>query len=1014
MSARSSLCVSDLITPDCNNVNNVSILPTSVSVNLAPNPCHIPTIISIRKSKLHKTHIRRHVIFEHLRPLNQHISPSTHAATLIRMALFNSRSVNNKTEWLNNLFTSRHLDFLFLTETWIPPGDYTAFPDLLPPQCSFFNSPRSLGKGGGLATIYKSHFSCRLTPSSCYSSFELQLFELNLSSPVLFALVYRPPKSKDFINEFADFLATIILKYDHAVICGDMNIHVCCESRPLVKEFNQLLDSLNITRATTGPTHNKGHTLDLVLSFGLSTSICDVFPTPLISDHFPIIFTTSIPCSVLNAGPPARLTRSINPSTAPHFSRIFTQSPLNTLDPPCVLTSEALLSIFNSTCTGILDSVAPYGHKKAKKASHKPWLNDTTRALRRLCRRAERKWHKDKLHVSLDILRSCLLDYQRAVNTAKSSYFSNIVSTNSHKPQVLFNIFNSLTNPRDVSSIVPSLTLCINFQTFFISKIAELRAAHSSLAPDPTNSTCLATFTHFEPISLSALTEVVMHLRPSNCPSDCIPPRLLKEVFGAIGPSVCELINSCLTSGSVPLPFKHAIVHPLLKKKNLDTSNFSNFRPISQLPFLSKVLEKVVYAQLQSFLIANGLHETFQSGFKPGHSTESALLRVFNDLILTVDNGNPAALILLDLSAAFDTVDHQILLFRLEHLVGISGSVLTWFQSYLSERTFSVHIGDFASPPAPLSCGVPQGSILGPILFLLYILPLGPILQKHNMAFHCYADDVQIYLPLNNISNDPFQPLLNCIQDIKTWMDTNFLTLNENKTEIIIFDAPPSLPLHSLGLLKSNVCSSARNLGFILDSNFKLDKHISSVVKTSFFQLRVISKVKPFLPKKQLEMLIHALISSRLDYCNSLYIGIDQSQLQRLQLVQNSAARLLTSTKKRDHISPVLASLHWLPVKFRVEFKVLLFVFKSLHGLSPSYLKDLIHPYVPPRVLRSADKSLLQTLSANKRTRGDRAFAVAGPDLWNLLPLQIRSAESIGTFKSLLKTNLFSIAFNSL
>ena len=186
-------------------------------------------------------------------------------------------------------------------------------------------------------------------------------------------------------------------------------------------------------------------------------------------------------------------------------------------------------------------------------------------------------------------------------------------------------------------------------------------------------------------------------------------------------------MNTCLSSGHVPAAFKHAVVQPLLKKKNLDPSDLSNFRPISQLPFLSKALEKVVYLQLQSFLTSHGIHDIFQSGFRTGHSTETALLRVFNDLLLNADVGSPAVLVLLDLTAAFDTVDHPTLLHRLENSVGVTGTALQWFKSYLTDRTFSVKLGDHTSTTAPLTCGVPQGSILGPLLFLLYILPLGPI-----------------------------------------------------------------------------------------------------------------------------------------------------------------------------------------------------------------------------------------------------------------------------------------------
>ena len=209
---------------------------------------------------------------------------------------------------------------------------------------------------------------------------------------------------------------------------------------------------------------------------------------------------------------------------------------------------------------------------------------------------------------------------------------------------------------------------------------------------------------------LSLLSLRVEHLRPANCPSDSIPSRLLKEVFSIVQSFILLLIKRSLSSGCVPSSFKHASVQPLLKKKNLDPLVLSNFRPISKLPFMSKVLEKVVFNQLQEVLQKANVGELFQSGFKSLHSTESALLKVVNDLLLNLDTVN-CALILLDLTAAFDTVDHTILLSRLEHDVGIKDTALNWFESYLSERSFSVHMGNFSSTVAPLTCRVPQGSV---------------------------------------------------------------------------------------------------------------------------------------------------------------------------------------------------------------------------------------------------------------------------------------------------------------
>lgn len=370
-------------------------------------------------------------------------------------------------------------------------------------------------------------------------------------------------------------------------------------------------------------------------------------------------------------------------------------------------------------------------------------------------------------------------------------------------------------------------------------------------------------------------------------------------------------------------------------------------------------------------------------------------------------------LLLFDLSAAFDTVDHKILISRLEQCVGIEGSTLDWFESYLNARMFSVSLDGFSSSVSVLDYGVPQGSILSPALFSLYLLPLGTIFSKHGVSFHFYADDTQIYLPLKKNDKKGLSLLSACVSDVKSWFSSNFLHLNESKTEAIIFSTPGVSigPNADLGVLAPYVKPSVTNLGLIFDSALKFDKQISAVVKSSFFQLRLLSKAKSFLTFAEFERVIHLFISSRLDYCNSLYIGMSQSNISRLQMVQNAAARLLTGTRKFDHVTPILRSLHWLPVCHRIEFKILLFVFKAMNNLAPSYLSDLLKLNDCTRSLRSSQQRLLMVPRSRLKTRGDRAFSVVGPKLWNSLPVSLRLISTESVFKSKLKTYLFSLAY---
>lgn len=340
-----------------------------------------------------------------------------------------------------------------------------------------------------------------------------------------------------------------------------------------------------------------------------------------------------------------------------------------------------------------------------------------------------------------------------------------------------------------------------------------------------------------------------------------------------------------------------------------------------------------------------------------------------------------------------------------------------WFHSYLEDRKQSVTVGDAHSDPQTLRFGVPQGSVLGPKLFSIYAAPLGTIIRRHGLQHHFYADDSQVYLsfdPRNVDTDEILQRIAGCVGDIQLWMLQNFLKLNESKTEVIMFGSIQQLTKVSLdcipiGTADIRPSSKVRNLGVVQDTNMSMTAHVSRLCSSAHQRLREIGRIRPFLQQSTCEHLVHAFVTSRLDVGNALLFGINQEQINRLQRIQNSAARLVTSTGRQEHITPVLQSLHWLPVKQRIKYKILLQVYRAKHSLGPDYLAELLKEHVPSRSLRSGSAGLMVV----PRTRtgwGDRSFQSAAPRLWNTLPPNIKQSKSLSAFKSNLKTFLFQTA----
>ncbi|KAK3544414.1 hypothetical protein QTP86_011154 [Hemibagrus guttatus] len=532
---------------------------------------------------------------------------------------------------------------------------------------------------------------------------------------------------------------------------------------------------------------------------------------------------------------------------------------------------------------------------------------DVLRNNRRELRSAARKWKKSKLDTDLISYPTLLSKFSLDVTSAKTSFYKEKLETSAQDPRKLHNIFSSLLNPPAPPS--PSSLAAKDFASFYTEEIERICQTFTSLPTSPTSHnqhSATPSLTQLSTVAAEEVLQITRSCNPTTCPLDPIPSAMLQTISPDLLPFITTVINGSLTSGHIPTAFKKARVIPILKKPALDPSDISNYRP-------------------------NNLHDPNQSGFKAAHSTETALLAVTEKLHAARSAKLSSVLILLDLSAAFDTVNHKTLLSTLRSL------------------------GIYTTASARISA---------------------------------------------------------CLADISSWMTAHQLKLNPSKTELLIIPGDPS-PAQDLAISLSNSMisptASARNLGVTMDNQLSFSSHVTNVTRSCRFLLYNIRRIRPFLSTQATQVLVQSLVISRLDYCNSLLAGLPLNAIRPLQMIQNAAARLVFNLPKFSHTTPLLRSLHWLPVAARIRFKTLMLAYKAKNGPVPSYLKDLVTSRTAPRLLRSTSTARLVPPSLREKGRTPPHFRRRRMDPIRpssssspgLAPPRSSSAEEIASHTSL-------------
>ena len=683
-----------------------------------------------------------------------------------------------------------------LTETWIKEDDNITPARLCPKGYKSLSIPRLVRTGGGTAMVFKKDLNVTKACTTIYITMEMATFQININNCVInLVTIYRPPDTNilDFCHEFTDILEQHINQSGELVLMGDFNIAVNRPFDPDPSTFLDTLDSFNLVNKIKEPTHWLSNTLDLIIHNADSTIVPSTKVGRLFSDHYMVFFRVSFQSLVKTSRTQAYRKYTNIDHTA--FSHDIKKELEGNLPGK---TLQEKIQCYNNTLSSVLDTHAPVKHCKCSNKPKVPWFNDTIAKAIHNCRKLERTWYKDKTNNKhfTAFYHQCRL-VVNLLDKAECEFFLNLIAENSNNYRQIYTICSQLLGRTKESTLPPGFTnqeLADRFNNYFIDKIAKIRSVlleKCSHLPNyvEVEAAPNRTLPRFCNLSQQEVRKRILATPNKSCELDPILTDLLKHILPWIIELITDIVNLSLDDDMFPDTLKEALVKPLLKKANLDLIA-NNFRPVSNLAYISKLAKCAATSQLTEHINRFNLMESNQLAYRALHSTETALLKVKTDIISALDHQEVACLILLNLSAAFDTIDHFTLL---QQCFAVSGTLLNWFCSYLTNRTQAVVIGNILSDgcksaPMPLTSGIPQGWSLDP--FCSHCTQYCLVIFATEIEFHLYMDDTQIYMTFKPsvpvAKEECIAKVGKSITKIDIWMSQNLLKLNRDKTEFII------------------------------------------------------------------------------------------------------------------------------------------------------------------------------------------------------------------------------------